>query len=131
MKKYIEFISEFHDNNPIEIEFVNNHLKKHLVNNPESQDEIEQILDFIYSKKIDISKVWYTVLLEKTEKWHKKLQSVATKETEIEWTDYETYLDFWDGFKFVKLISKPCYEREGKLMSHCVASYFGRNSTIY
>ena len=131
MKKYLDFIREFHDNNPIEIEFVNNHLKKHLVNNPENQNEIEQILDFLYSEKIDISKVWYTVLLEKTEKWHKKLQSVSSKDNEVEWTDYETYLDFWDGFKFVKLISKSCYEREGKLMSHCVASYFWRNSTIY
>ena len=131
MEKYLDFIREFHDNNPIEIEFVNNHLKKHLVNNPENKDEIEQILDFLYSKKIDISKVWYTVLLEKTEKWHKKLQSVSLKDNEVEWTDYETYLDFWDGFKFVKLISKSCYEREGKLMSHCVASYFERNSTIY
>jgi len=57
MEKYLDFIREFHDNNPIEIEFVNNHLKKHLVNNPENKDEIEQILDFLYSKKIDISKV--------------------------------------------------------------------------
>lgn len=131
MKKYLTYISEFHENNIIEIEFVNNHLKKHLIDNEENQTEIETILDYLYSNKVNISKIGYSTILEKTEKWHKKLQSVAIKDIEKEWEDYEIYMDFWDWFKIVKLISKSCYEREGKLMSHCVASYFWRNSKIY
>lgn len=85
MEKYLTYISEFHENNPKEIEFVNNHLKKHLESNEEKQTEIETILDYLYSNQnVDISIIGYTTILEKTEKWHKKLQSVATKDTEIE-----------------------------------------------
>jgi len=131
MKKYIQFIQEFHESNQIEIDFVNNHLKKHLSENTENQDEIEKILDYLYSEKPNISKIGYKTILEKTEKWHKKLQSVKTKDTEIEWTDYDVTLDFKDGFRFIQLKSQECYQREGKLMSHCVASYYGRNVKIY
>lgn len=85
MTKYLTYISEFHENNPIEIEFVNNHLKKYLESNQEIQDEIEQILDYLFSNpKLDISKIGYQVALEKTIKWHKKLQSVSIKDKEKE-----------------------------------------------
>ena len=132
MQKYIQFVQEFHENNALWLSFIENQLNKHLKENPENQTEIETILDFLYSnQKTDISKIGYKTILEKTEKWHKKLQSVSSKDNEKEWVDYETVLDFKDGFKFVKLISKSCYKREGKNMSHCVASYFGRNTTIY
>jgi len=132
MKKYLTYISEFHNSNPVEIEFVNNHLKKHLEKNPENQTEVETILDYLYSnQKVDISKFGYQIALEKTEKWHKKLQSVSSKDNEVEWKDYEVFLDFWDWFKVVRLISQECYQREGKLMSHCVSSYYGRSSKIF
>jgi len=132
MQKYIQYIIEFHNSNPVEIDFIKNHLKKYLETHEENQTEIETILDYLFSNtKVDISKIGYTTILKKTEKWHKKLQSVAIKDTEIEWEDYEVYMDFWDGFKIVKLISKSCYEREWKLMSHCVASYYGRDTIIY
>lgn len=85
MKKYLTYISEFHNSNPVEIDFVNNHLKKHLETNIENQDEIEQILDYLFSNpNLDISKFGYKIALEKTIKWHKKLQSVATKDVEKE-----------------------------------------------
>lgn len=85
MQKYIQYIVEFHNSNPVEIDFINNHLRKHLENNEENQTEIESILDYLFSNtKVDIFKIGYTTILEKTEKWHKKLQSVATKDTEIE-----------------------------------------------
>ena len=132
MQKYLDFVREFHENNENGIAFVSNQLKKHLLENPENQTEIETILDFLYSNpKTDISKIGYATILAKTDKWHKKLKSVAIKNDETEWIDYEVVKDFGDGFRFVKLISKSCYEREGKLMSHCVASYFGRSSEIY
>jgi len=131
MKKYIEYINQFHEWNQIEIDFINKKLVKHLIENEENQTEIETILDYLYTKKPDISKVWYKVLLEKTEKWHKKLQSVSIKDNEVVWVDYDIVLDFKDWFKIVQLKSKNCYEREWKLMSHCVASYFWRNVKIY
>ena len=131
MQKYLQYVLEFHENKQLEIDFINNHLKKHLETNPENQDEIEQILDDLFSNKIDISKIGYKTLLEKTMKWHKKLQQVSTKKDETEGVDYEVFLDFKDGFQVVTLKSKASYEREGKLMSHCVASYYGRSSKIY
>ena len=131
MQKYINFINEFHEWNQIEIDFINNQLFKHLINNNENQDEIEQILDYLYSKKSNISKIWYKTILEKSKKWHESLTKLQTKDDEIVWEDYEIVLDFKDWFKFVKLISQNSYNREWKLMSHCVASYFGRNVNIY
>ena len=57
MQKYIQYIQEFHNSNSVEIDFINNHLKKYLETNIESQDEIEQILDYLFSNpNIDISK---------------------------------------------------------------------------
>ena len=131
MNKYNKYIQEFHESNPIELEFIEKQLKDYLKDNQEDQTEIEKILDYLYSVKPNISKIGYKTILEKTEKWHKKLQSVKIKDNEIEWTDYEVILDYKDWFKIVQLKSKECYEREGKLMSHCVASYYGRNSKIY
>jgi hypothetical protein len=132
MNKYLQFIKEFHNNNQREIDFINNQLSRYLKESQENQTEIENILDYIYSNpRSDISKIWYKTILEKTEKRHKKLQSVSSKDNEVEWKDYEIILDFKDWFKFVKLISKSCYNREWKLMSHCVASYYWRNTNIY
>ena len=48
MQKYLQYISEFHDSNTIETDFINNHLKKHLETNIENQDEIEIILDYLF-----------------------------------------------------------------------------------
>jgi len=132
MNKYVQFVNEFHEWNKLGLEFINNQLKKYLIENEENQTEVETILDFLYSnQKTDISKIGYKTILEKTEKWHKKLQAVSTKNNEKEWVDYEIILDFKDWFKFVKLISKPCYEREGKMASNCVASYYWKSTQIF
>ena len=84
MKNYNQYIQEFHESNPVELEFVDRQLSEYLKENQENQDEIEKILDYLYSVKPDISKIGYKTILEKTEKWHKKLQSVKTKDNEIE-----------------------------------------------
>jgi hypothetical protein len=49
MKKYLTLIQEFHNSNPIEIEFIEKILPKHLLSNPENQTEIEEILDYLFS----------------------------------------------------------------------------------
>ena len=131
MQYYLDYINRLHDWKQIEIDFINNQLKKHLIDNQENQTEVEEILDFLYSNDIDISKIGYKTILEKTQKWHKKLAKLEVVDEEVEWVDYEVSLDFWDGFKFVKLISQNSYNREWKLMSHCVASYYGRDVNVY
>ena len=131
MQKYIDYVNKFQEWNEFWLNFITNQLKKHLVDNQENQTEIEEILDFLYSTKKFYKTIWYKTILEKTKAWHKKLAKLESKDNEVEWIDYETIKDFWDWFKFVKLISQSAYNREWKLMSHCVASYFGRDVAIY
>jgi hypothetical protein len=41
-------------------------------------------LDYLFSKKPKIEKIGYKTILEKTEKWHKKLANLSSKNDEIE-----------------------------------------------
>ena len=132
MQKYTDYVRKFHESNPNGLLFVEKILPKHLKDHPEDQTEIETVLDYLYSNpNVDVSEIGYSTLVEKTQKWHNKLASQASKDTETEGTDYVVEKDFGDGFRFVRLVSKDAYVREGKLMSHCVASYYGRDAKIY
>ena len=85
MQKYLTYIREFHEDNKNGIFFINTLLPKHLKENAEDQTEVETILDYLYSHRdLDISKMSYKLLNERKDKWHKKLQSVATKDNEVE-----------------------------------------------
>jgi hypothetical protein len=55
-----------------------------LIDNQENQTEVEEILDFLYSNDIDISKIGYKTILEKTQKWHKKLAKLEVVDEEVE-----------------------------------------------
>lgn len=80
MNKYINFVNEFHEWNALSLEFIDNQLAKHLKENEENQTEIEIILDFLYlNQETEISKIGYKTILEKTEKWYKKLQAAPTQ----------------------------------------------------
>jgi len=129
MDKYLLLIKRFQDNNKAGIYFVENQLKKHLESNEENQTEIEHILDYLYSTN-KIFKIGYITIKEKADKWSKKLQKLSSKDKEKEEKDYEV-VKKWRGFKMVKLISKSAYNREGRLMNHCVSSYYGKNDDIY
>jgi len=50
MEKYIEYVNKFQENE-YGLFFIDNQLKKYLETNIENQNEIELILDFIYSEK--------------------------------------------------------------------------------
>jgi len=130
MNKYLTYIKEFQGNNPSCIFFVENQLAKHLEDNPEDQTEIEHILDYIYSTNKTF-KIGYKTIKEKADKWNSKLQNQKIKDTEKEGVDYEVVKKWRSGFKMVKLISKDSYNREGKTMSHCVSSYYGKDDEIY
>ena len=96
------------------------------------QGEVEHIIDYLIFKDFS-SLQWasYDLLKAKSQKWINQLsQNVASIDEEYG-IDIEIVLDFEDGFKIVKLVSESAYRREGALMSHCVASYFGKNVEIY
>ena len=133
MKKYLDFVREFQNDNEFGKYFIENQLTKHLEKNPENQTEIEHILDYLYSTKKKFELVGYKTISEKAMKWSEKLQNSASiKNKEIEDKDFSVVKEWKkDGFRFVKLISKEAYAREGKIMSHCVSSYFGEDDEIY
>ena len=131
MDKYIKYINEFHNWNSNEIYFIENQLAKHLETEKEDQTEIEHILDFLYDTKKTLNKIWYKTILKKADARTKQLLKKTTKDNEKKWEDYEIVKDFWDWFKFVKLLSKDSYDNEWVRMSHCVSSYFWKDETIY
>lgn len=100
-----------------------NYLNKH----KEDQVEIEHILDFLISDKSParLKKMSYKEAKESSEKWVKSLTKKGNNIVETE-EDYKVVVKFKDGMQWVKLKSESAYKREGHLMSHCVASYYGR-----
>src|SRR3990167_2689056 len=92
--------------------------------------EGEHVIDYLVSENPKLTSATYEQVKANAEKWlatqMKKGEHI--KETEA---DTKVVLDFKDGFKIVQLIGKNAYEREGYLMRHCVAGYFGRPVEIY
>ena len=105
-------------------------LKNYLVKNKPTNEEVEHVLDFLVQHKGKISQMSYPEAKSLTEKWDKSQQKKGQTIQEKP-EDTETLLDFGDGFKVVKLIGENAYKREGFLMRHCVASYYGKSVEIY
>jgi hypothetical protein len=102
------------------------------ITNEHDIGKTEHIIDFLIYKDFDnLNWANYDLLLEKSKKWIKQLSQNVIRIDEEYGIDIGTVLDFEDGFRFVKLISEKAYRREGSLMSHCVASYYGREVEIY
>ena len=98
----------------------------------EDQTEIEHIIDYLVSEDAPkrLRKMSYDEAKNNAHKWNKKLQKLGNSIVESD-GDTELLKDFGDGFKIVKLIGKNAYEREGFLMRHCVASYYGKDTEVY
>ena len=99
----------------------------------QNHDEIEHIIDYLNSPEAPqrLEKMSYAQAKSNAEKWL-KTQIKKGKTIEEVPSDFEVFLDFNDGFKFVKLLGENAYKKEGFLMSHCVAGYYHqKNSEIY
>jgi len=111
-------------------------IQEWLLANPQPKNltttQYEHVLDFINCKKFTETG-WFSwkLLLKKTAKWDKVLQQNGRLIDEEYGKDIEIILLCNDGFKWVKLISKNSYKKEGSLMGHCVSSYYGKDKTIY
>lgn len=101
-------------------------LKNYLKKQPENRIEIEHILDYLKSNKSPsrLKKMSYDQAKRKADEWNKSLQKKGKDLVETE-EDVEDFL-IKDDYRIVKLKSKNSYQREGNLMSHCVASYYGK-----
>lgn len=115
--------------------------------------EIDNISDK-YSHLADYLHFWVTDRIEKnlkpkicmsveqalqaTREWDRNRDKVASKkrkillETKDKEGDVQVVIDsrIPRDWELVRLISKAAYEREGMLMNHCVASYYGSTSII-
>lgn len=121
-------VSDLNDTKKSEIKYwLDHNLVNYLKENPEDQTEIEHIVDWFMSDKSPdrLMKMSYDTAKEQTDKWVKTLHKKSCGIIETE-QDVKVCMKFDNGFRLVKLVGKPAYDREGSLMSHCVSSYFGR-----
>jgi hypothetical protein len=94
--------------------------------------EGEHIIDYLISSDAPsrISGATFDQMKSNADKWLKAQIKKGNNIKELA-TDTETVLDFDDGFRMVRLVGENAYKREGFLMSHCVASYYGKSAKIY
>jgi len=113
--------------------WINHNLKNYLEKNRENQSEIEHILDFLHSEDAPkrLTKMSYNEANESAKRWVKRMVKKGSQLEDVEDVDFDVELDFGDGFKLVRLKTELAFNREGSLMSHCVSSYFDKNSRIY
>ena len=118
------------DLTPKAIKWMDTVLAAQFKKQPESDTrvEIEHIIDFIVSDAApkSLQMTSFDQMQEKARKWVEDLQKQGACIAETE-ADTEIVHDFGDGFKLVKLLGKAAFDREGSLMRHCVASYYGKS----
>lgn len=108
---------------------LNSYLNKK--NNPENQGEIEHIIDYMTSDAAPkrLLKMSYAQAKVSADKWTRALQKRGKHIDDS--AEIQVIKKYKDGFKLIKLVGRSSFEREGKLMAHCVASYYGRDCEVY
>lgn len=113
--------------------WISHNLANYLQDNNEDVSEIEHIIDYLNSDKAPkrLKKMSYQEAKNAAEQWLNSLAKKGRGLIDLP-GDVEVTIDFKDGFKLVKLISKKSYDREGTLMAHCVSSYYDKeDNAIY
>jgi hypothetical protein len=129
----IEHLKQMAQGNSEILEFINGPIKARLDGkNPQypipSQTEVEHVVDYLVNRavkgrKLKLKKASYEQMRDKAEEWIVSLNKKADGIVETE-EDVEVIKQWKSGMKLVKLVGENAYKREGKLMSHCVSSYF-------
>jgi hypothetical protein len=73
--------------------------------------------------------MYYDQARSNADKWLKAQIKKGKTINEVA-SDFEVFMEFENGFKIVKLLGENAYKKEGYLMGHCVASYFGLQSSF-
>ena len=129
MQQYIDYTKHIGGDEYL-LKWVSTVLKNELAREAKTTEEVEHILDFLVQYKKKVQRMSYKDAKRLSDAWMKTQIKKGNNIVELP-TDTEVVLDFNDGFKIVKLISENAYKREGFLMSHCVASYYGNGKEIY
>ena len=112
--------------------WIQRRVERHCMEHSENVGEIEHIIDWMNSTDAHprCGRMTYDEARRAAVKWVKKLHKKGHHIKELE-GDTETVLTLGD-YRVAKLVGEPAFKREGLLMSHCVASYYGRqNVEIY
>lgn len=101
--------------------------------NKADENDLEHVIDWMCSGEAParLQKMSIQDAKRKTDEW---MQRNIKKGSQIKESasDVEVFLDFKDGFKFVKLLTKQAFQKEGNLMSHCLGGYSpGKDYHIY
>ncbi len=113
--------------------WISNTLAKKVKKDPSvSYQEVEHIVDYLNSDAAPkrFQKMDYITAKQKSLEWVEKLRKKASEIAETE-QDTKSVLKFKDGFRLVRLVGESAYKREGYIMKHCVASYYGKETKIY
>ena len=119
------------------IEFINTKIRKVLEQNDRaqySQTDVEHIIDYLKHRakkaeekrhQLRLRKMSIEQAHQKAQEWTKTLIKKGKNIIETE-EDVEVVKVWKDGMRMVKLVGENAFKREGKLMSHCVGSYYGK-----
>ena len=112
------------------LKWVDTVLKNEIQREQKNTEEVEHVLDYMVQCGKKIQRMSYKDAKRLSDAWMKTQIKKGNNIIELP-NDIEVVLDFNDGFKVVKLLGENAYKREGFLMSHCVASYYGSDKEIY
>jgi len=127
--KYIEYAKHIGADEHL-IKWCKTTLKNAIEKEEKTTEEVEHILDYLVQSDKKLERMSYEQALKLTLAWDKTQQKKGNG-IEEKPEDTELLMDFGDGFKILKLIGENAYKREGFLMRHCVAGYFGNGKEIY
>lgn len=118
------------------LEWLDTTLNNYLEDNSPSTEAVEHIIDYLAQTDKKVERMSYPQAHKLAEAWTKALQKKGAdieekpEDTEVI-LDFDKILDESKGFKILRLIGENAYKREGFLMRHCVADYFGRDVEVY
>ncbi len=133
MEKYIGYVKVTDSKKNAEIvSWINTTLAKRIKKKDEDQSEIEHILDYLQSPRSPsrLQKMSYEQAKSNTAKWLKSLTKKGANLVDND-QDIKIVKRYKSGLRLVRLVSENAYRREGTLMGHCVAGYYGKDSIIY
>jgi len=131
--RVLEYAKSLNANTEV-IWWLENTGKATIKKNKATEDDLEHIIDWMVNSSkapYRMQKLSYVDAKRKTDEWVKSniKKAKAIKETD---GDTEIFIDFEDGFTFVKLLTKNAFQKEGSAMSHCLAGYNpGKDFNIY
>ena len=110
-------------------QWVETTLSIHLRKNTPNNQEINHILDYINKTGKDLFGYTYKDSKNKANNWTLHLNNIKIKQNESP-EDTKIIMTFSDSYKMVQLLTKQAFQREGKLMKHCIGGYIATNNSI-